>query len=320
VIVPPGPATGQATPLATFARDLVGIFDRSARADGPDVQHCRIAGAVVRLELADPALRALTRALAHLDIAPAVADFTIRIGHRATLPPPPWSWRAIRGRGEVPADDGWAVSFQDDVMSLWDRGADHAMVWLRDVASMSLAVRGSPLLHLLHAWAPARGRTLLHAAAVGGLLLVGPGGSGKSTSASVARAAGLPYVADDYCLVTDDLVESLYCSVKLFAGDGVDAPVARDASGKTLAWTTPVLRAPLRAIVVPQITGDVRAALEPLSPAAALRAVAPSTLFQLPWSGADAVARFGRLVRRYPAYRLRLGGRGDVPALLETLL
>jgi hypothetical protein len=85
-------------------------------------------------------------------------------------------------------------------------------------------------------------------------------------------------------------------------------------------WVTPAARAALRAIVVPAITGDAAATTEPIPPAVALRAAAPSTLFQLPGSGGETLARVAALVRRFPCYRLRLGVRADVPRALEALL
>ena len=81
----------------------------------------------------------------------------------------------------------------------------------------------------------------------------------------------------------------------------------------------PVTHADLRAIVLPEQTGEPRASLEPISAARALRAVAPSTLYQLPWSGPQTMRLLSDLVRRAPCFELRLGARHDVPRLLETL-
>jgi hypothetical protein len=211
------------------------------------------------------------------------------------------------------------VSYLDDVLSVWRRGAPAALVWVRDVRVLTVSQRGSPFLHLLHAWVRTRGWVLLHAAAVAGVLIVGPGGAGKSSSALAALRSGLTYLADDYCLARGDRLESLYCSAKLWSHDLTDRADFYDADGKGLFWVRPVREATLRAVVVPERTGDARASLEPISPGQALRAVAPSTLFQLPWSGPETVGALGELVRRVPCYRLRLGARQDVPPLLQAL-
>ena len=68
-----------------------------------------------------------------------------------------------------------------------------------------------------------------------------------------------------------------------------------------------IRRAPLRAIVMPQITETMRPRLEPTSPAAALRALAPSSMFQLPGAAEDALVRMARLARTLPSYTLECG-------------
>jgi hypothetical protein len=68
-----------------------------------------------------------------------------------------------------------------------------------------------------------------------------------------------------------------------------------------------IRRAPLRAIVMPQITKTMRPRLEPTSPAAALRALAPSSMFQLPGAAEDALVRMAWLARTLPSYTLECG-------------
>ena len=66
------------------------------------------------------------------------------------------------------------------------------------------------------------GRQLIHAAAVGtdigGALIVGKGGVGKSTTSLASLAAGLRFVGDDYVIVGFDphpTAWSLYCTAKV---------------------------------------------------------------------------------------------------------
>jgi hypothetical protein len=305
--------------IATFAEAAGQAFHRAAATAGLVVRHYQIAGAAVRMELAGAELLPFVRAFAHLETGAAMPALTIRICQRVVLPPPPWDWHALAGRGEVPCDPAWAVSYLDDVLSVWRRGSATAVVWVRDAAALTLASRGSPLLHLMHAWTRTQGRILLHAASVAGALLVGPGGSGKSSTAMAAYRMGIPCAGDDYCLVTDTSVESLYCSAKLFEEDLQEPAHHRDGSSKALVWIEPALSAPLRAVVAPEVTNDGVMTAEPMPPAQALRAMAPSTLFQLPWSDAATVGDLGRLVRKYPCYRLRLGRRDGVGPLLASL-
>jgi hypothetical protein len=78
---------------------------------------------------------------------------------------------------------------------------------------------------------------------------------------------------------------------------------------------------PLQAIVLPTITGRPETRTVPTSSAAALAALAPSTVLQLPTERAEALRYMARLVRQVPAYVLELGWdvRDVAPALLALL-
>jgi hypothetical protein len=72
---------------------------------------------------------------------------------------------------------------------------------------------------------------------------------------------------------------------------------------------------------VPTVTPGERTRLRPIAAAACLRALAPSTVLQLPHEGGRALSAMAELVRELPAYALDLGDDGaDVPALLHPLL
>jgi hypothetical protein len=61
--------------------------------------------------------------------------------------------------------------------------------------------------------------------------------------------------------------------------------------------------------------------IEPSSPMAALRALAPSTLLQLPGEGRETMTRLSALVRRVPAYTLNAGTHmGGIAQNVEALL
>jgi len=78
---------------------------------------------------------------------------------------------------------------------------------------------------------------------------------------------------------------------------------------------------PLRAILVPRVTGRPETTIEPSSPIAALKALAPSTLLQLPGDGRETMARLSALVRRVPTYTLNAGTHmGGIAQSVEALL
>ena len=66
-------------------------------------------------------------------------------------------------------------------------------------------------------------------------------------------------------------------------------------------------------MLAPRIAGGGEHRILPLSPAAALRALAPSTLLQLHPPDPGAFASIARLLRTVPAFALELGP--DIPAI-----
>jgi len=77
---------------------------------------------------------------------------------------------------------------------------------------------------------------------------------------------------------------------------------------------------PLRAVIVPSVVGGT-SRLRRISGGAALRALAPTTLFQLPGSGAEAFAHVADVVRRLPAWSLELGDdRAEIPRLVARAI
>jgi hypothetical protein len=80
-------------------------------------------------------------------------------------------------------------------------------------------------------------------------------------------------------------------------------------------------QAPLRAVAVARVSGRRDTESHPVSPAAALAALAPSTLVQLVGSDRWAFGRLARAVRAVPCHRLDVGtDPTQVPDVLRSLL
>ena len=227
-------------------------------------------------------------------------------------------------------------------LSLLDRSANLAAFCVSDGARLPSSETGAPLRLILHWWMADHGRQLIHAAALGtssnGLLLVGRGGSGKSSTALACLGSELHYAGDDYCLVSFDpnpRAHSLYSSAKLNADQARQFPRLASAivnadkleSEKALFLLHRLLPQYLQdsftigAVVVPVISDRRSSWLEPTSPGSALLALAPSTILQLPGAGPSAFATMSRLVRRVPSYALHLGRDLEaLPPLLERAL
>jgi len=179
-----------------------------------------------------------------------------------------------------------------------------------------------------------------------GVLLVGRGGAGKSTLALSCALAGSEIVADDYVLLETGppRAHAMQSTAKLTEDSAARlglGPEAVDAAGFAPTLEGPAkalvdigalapgrMRRQLRiaAIVAPQVAserspfvghgltksertragGPNGAVLEPVSAAAGLRALAPSTIIQSGFHGGAALAALGELAREVPSYALRL--------------
>ena len=284
-------------------------------------------------------------ALAHLagaSAAPVALTVHLVDGAAAQAAPQALPWPVIDGQAWTLQTDRFLALHLPVLDSvLWyDRRDRIGIYWLPDARHCPLVERGSPLLTLWAWWLADLGLQLTHAAAVAGrrgaALLVGQGGSGKSTTALLTVGSSLRYLADDYC-ITDPLapaVHSLYCSGKV-AADEADrfAAIARYRAGadheKALFFFHPSdpgvmsIHAPLRAIFVPVISGRPDTTYAPVPAMAALRAAAPSTVLQLRvgTSPAAALTRLKQLTTRVPAYQVNLGtDRQRIPSVLAELL
>lgn len=193
----------------------------------------------------------------------------------------------------------------------------------------------APLLHILRMFLESRQITLLHAAVIatlkGAALLVGRGGSGKSTTALMALKAGLQYLADDYCalgFIAEPMVYSLFSSAKFHFKDAERLHFLTMCRNPDLEKGFAMLKAnyakqlptasPIKIILLPTLGGHL--GFEPISPQTALLALAPSSLFQLN-TKQQALKHMSHLVQVVPSYRLLLGNDPNaVPNAIQGLL
>lgn len=163
---------------------------------------------------------------------------------------------------------------------------------------------GAPFRAFLH-WAAAdRGAAMVHAAAVvgstGAALVVGPGGTGKSTTAIVAVDVGLATLGDDYVWIEPagdvHVVRSTYSTIKTKRGGLSPVVPIRDSvevadGDKTIHHLDDPCRAvlvrsaPLASLVLLTPPGAT-----PAGAAMAMVAAVPSTTLQLPYDESNTVA------------------------------
>jgi hypothetical protein len=327
-----------------FVRELVDVA-RAAEADGPALTlTLRPAGVPVRVHLAgeeliDRLAPGLLEGLVEAGDGPAIELWAFDgVGTGRSAPPPPWGPRDYLQREEIA---GWTrpprlASYSTDyaTLSVADTDAGLGIQWLRDATAMAPWEGGAPLRSILR-WTLARhGVQLIHAAAVGteagGVLLLGAGGAGKSTSALACLQAGMALVSDDYTLVRPGAVPTAHPAFAIakagsaslaLLGGGLDARAAGarlDWRGKRRLRIADVVcdALALRAVVLPRVAQRTGAAV-PCDGREALRTVAVSTLLQLPGDGATTLAVLRELLATLPVYTLEVGP--DVEAIPEAI-
>ena len=316
---------------ARFHRLAGETFQRAAARAGAKTFYFSIGGRTVKLNFAGDALvPILTPALTHLLTAPVTSpDLTVSFWESATtgekMPAPPWGAAAFGPRGEISGynDDRFYTIYQPgvDSLQLYDAAERQALYWVARAEQIPYWERSFPLRTIIHWWLEKEPLQPMHAAAVGvadkGVLIAGPSGSGKSTTALACLEAGLNYAGDDYVLVAlepEPYVHSLYGTAKLTLDDQYFPTLRAELPGEKKLFflqdkypTRLVKGFPLQAIFVPTLTGRGETTIRPASPMAALKALAPTTVFHLPRGGAAAFKKMSALVKAVPCYHLELG-------------
>jgi hypothetical protein len=345
----PAPETADGT-LDTSIEELARSFERAVHAAGLVESSIRIGDAPVRLRFAGLVLaEQLGRAFEHLvGEDQREPELTIHVwdSEDSGSPPPPLpslTPGSPRGTTVYTADNGRHFASRPALgqLSAYDKATSRAWFWCSNANDLPFWEPAAPFRQILHWWLPDRGALLLHAAAVGqaegGVLLVGAGGSGKSTSALSCLTSDLLYAGDDYVAVElepEPRVLSLFCSGKLdpdhsallphlpspsFAGDGA----LEEKSVFYVAERFPERMCrgfPLRAIVAPRVHG-AEPEVSQRAPAQVLAALAPSTLLQLVPARQEALSAMAALLESIPAFGLEVGGPTElIPPALERLL
>jgi hypothetical protein len=311
----------------------------------------RIAGNDVELSFAHPALTELfCKSLAHLETAVTdEPDFTFHIWDEASSevgpPTPCWSRNQLFGHGEITAvidAERYLQVAVDKSIIAAHRLLRKATVWLRSPGDVEEWERAAPFRALINWWASAFGYFNVHAASVGrpdgGVLIVGPGGAGKSHTAIACLDSDLFYVSDDHCLLgTDDhpSTASVYSTAKLFASDLHRFPMLqqkekeafRTQEGKAIFYLNEIAPDrlssgfPIRAVLLPHTSGrrDTRIVRGPAS--AALLSLGRDNVLRWPSVGRIAFGRFASALRSLPCFRVETGtDLSQIPRTIASLL
>ena len=293
--------------------------------------------------------RALGAALSHL-VAPAAqpSELEILVWDSASTgtPAPPLPEASADdpyGAVYVREAEGVSLVYQPGpgLLLAYDRAEGRAWCWARDARALPYWDGASPFRRIFQAWLGERGVHLVHAGAIGfasgGVLVVGRGGSGKSSTCLASIGTPLRYAGDDYVAVSVDgrpRVHGLYCSGKLEPAHArrfdnlaaaVDAASGADHQEKLVldvggCYPDALVREfPVEAVVLPFVGERTR--FTGARPAAVLAAVGVSTVLQAQPHDGRSLNAIAQLLRAVPCLRLELGPDvSEAPAAVARLL
>ena len=227
----------------------------------------------------------------------------------------------------------------------FDRAARRIIGWRANADRLSMHERTRPLPFLLPVWYADQGVQVIHAGLVArdnrGVLFCGANGAGKSTSSLACLCAGLDFLSDDHVGLeaTRDgefIGHSVFASTRLepdhlqrfpeLVPHAIPSPEWFETKSLILVAESMPERVkpsvPIRAIALPVLGDGPHSRITPIGRAAALRALAPSTLMQMPFGAtADRFAELARLTATVPAFKLELGRdvRGIAPRVHELI-
>jgi len=218
------------------------------------------------------------------------------------------------GYVEIVGDTLRAADYQKDVYYLLTYPILQEIKW---------AVVGHPFVKSVFMWAQRRNLLLLHSAAVGidghGVLIVGHGGTGKSTLTCTCLADGFDFVSDDYCLLTatgSRIVYPIYTNVLLNQDSLAKLPMFKPFEILPKQGEKPTFivgeagikqSLAVEAIILPQITDRTEPEIKPDKTSKALGQVVFSTVKQLGrFHETEFVRKLSQRLLGMPVYRFSL--------------
>ncbi|MDD5645571.1 MAG: hypothetical protein PHW86_00130 [Candidatus Bipolaricaulis sp.] len=237
------------------------------------------------------------------------------------------------------------VGHARDGVELWlDRDAAGLWGCARDGTDVGLQNRGKPFHVPLLVWLADRDVPVLHAALIAhdgaGLLLVGQGGTGKTTVAMACFLDGFDFLGDDYVAIEEPAAgtyvgHGLYDSVWL-TRDGearlpglarYAEPGAPTGAPKRLVHAASICperiarAVRIRGVVCTTLGDNAVPTISATTRAKALLAMAPTSTLRLPVTGAGLMDRMAGLAESLPCYELCLGSDLTLlPGLLRGVL
>lgn len=250
--------------------------------------------------------------------------------------PPPVEWPFDASQGNVIARTVWdrdagIAIVSDESRGIWhlhDLNTGTGLYWTRAAASLPAWEYGSPLRHHIHWGALSAGLTMVHSAVVGengiGVMLAGPGGSGKSTLTAAAISCGMQTTGDDIVLLSRsrsgwtshavfDNLKLTGMAETLFSGlaeRAVNPTRAKEEKALIPISTSTNALVPtlaVKALVSCRLTGAEASAFRPASRFEMIRALSPSTSMILRTGHNETFQQVASLARDLPCHEFLIG-------------
>ena len=329
-------------------------FDRAAQAGATPAHTTTLAlsGAPVALSIAGAGLaEQILLPFHHLrrDSAEDPPALTIQMWDQGETgvafdPPPVDQELGPYGFVTASADGRYAVDLRPQSLGCLDRWENRIVWCTRSPAQMYVDERARPLHRLLSIWLRDRGVQFVHAGLVArdgqGVLFVGAGGSGKTTSSIACLCGGLGYLGDDFigleagtngafighglyatCLVEPDHLQR-FPDLKAHATAAHHASEDKSVIYLSRRFPDRFLNAvKVRGIVLPRVVGSGATRYRAATRKEALLSLAPSSIMLLPGANKHAMTLLGDLVEALPAFWLELGQDiAEIPGCVERLV
>ena len=241
------------------------------------------------------------------------------------------------------SEDGQLVGEERPHGMVWfDRAADRILGCIESTRRLNLDERARPFHKLISPWLEDNGIQFVHSGLIEhqgrGILFVGNGGAGKSTSSISCLRAGMGYLGDDFLGLGQEggrfIGHGLYAScllnvhhIKRFPDlqplGSAPNHAHEDKFVLYLAQAFPKSlqrRATVDALVLPRVVDQETTTYRPATKIAALKAIAPTSVMYLPRPNRTAFERLSTLVEKTPCFWLELGRRIDsIPVAVRAL-
>jgi hypothetical protein len=331
---------GNAGSIGAFAQELIDYVDGVVKAQRPFTERFSFGPLAIELSIVgDVFRRRMTTAIGFARLPGAEHSGTAwRIagidGVAAGVGPPPQTKLTTREAEQAQrilphAERKLMVRYDPNALT-WRLLSLHkrlGSIWTADAARIPDWEDAAPFRDLFHWMTLPTDYFLAHAAAIGigkaGVLLIGPGGSGKSTTAAAAALRGLRIAGDDFILVDPQPAQAyaLYDCIKLSIDsverfpqlraeivNPVHGPVEKGRihlyRNRPLAFARSL---PITAAILPRVTGQSMTTIAPATASDGVRALVPSTIFLVDGGEAETMRKASSFLRKLPLYHCNLG-------------